>query len=604
MKKNQDGFIGVAFAIAFAAIGVATVAVQESNRAGNATIHTSQMAREREKLQNSALNAAARYKGLLMERKNPATGEYIPGIYAVDYFAKPEDWIMRKSVAIGGSGEVLMVGTDQRTVQIKAGTSTATVLGKSTEVFNQQVAASSVQEDLVDVEIANLKLAEPGEPGAGILVKYADIRVQGLQLDGQKATPIVVRVPVPKPIPFNLKVFYRPTGDPTWVNFTSDVTLPDGGYEFKVQGSGIMTGVKFKWDGTDIFLGFNPATGEIEHMARNYEAANIQIGPILGGDFTLTEKLDKNTCSVAAVDNTHTVEVSMIGVDGKDYESTGSMKMKLSTSTKVLTLNDYRTQCLDKCAYLETTSRTSLVPGAGIDAGDISEWWVNDNHSNNTTIPDISGEWTFQETSHYKISNKKLCVSFLGVSPTDFGGLFFKAAKFKAYTVPGCAVEFLGARDSCGCVAEDTKILMGDGKSEKRIDEIVQGETIWNPLLKKAMPIRKMTRGPEKVPMLKITVGDQMLSVTGNHPFPTKSGMKTAFSLSKGEEIMMEGKGWQAIASIDTVEASGKAPDVWNIEVEAPNENNDAHHYVANGVVTGDLMIQKKLQSQAQTAQN
>lgn len=597
MKKYQDGFIGVAFAIAFAAIGVTTIAVQESNRATNAAIQNSKTAREKEKQLDSVFNAAARYKALLMERRNPANGEYLPGIYAVDYFAKADDWVLRKSQALGGS-EVFVNGDVNRVVQIKAGVSTASVLEKSTEVFNEQIDASSVLQDLVNIEISNLVTEGAGKPGAGVLVKSVEIKVSGTQVDGTKAPAVLVRVPLTKPIPHNLKVFYRPQGDPTWVKFAGDVTLPDGAYEFKVLGSGIMTGVKFKIDGNDMFLGFNPQTGEILHMARNYEAVDIQIGPILDSDLIAKGTFDRNTCTETAVDNTHTVEVSMIGVDGQEYEPTGPMAMKLSTTVQVLTLNDYRTQCIDKCPYLETTSRSD----GGVQ-GEIAMWWTVDNNANNTTITDISGEWTFQQASNYQMNNKKLCLSFLGTSTNEQWN-YFGNAQLKAYSVPSCQVEFLGARTNCGCVAEDTKILMGDGKSEKRIDEIVQGETIWNPLLKKAMPIRKMTRGPEKVPMLKISVGDQVLSVTGNHPFPTKSGMKTAFSLSKGDEIMMVGKGWQSIASIDSIDASAKSPIVWNIEVDAPNSDDNAHHYVANGVVTGDLMIQVKLQSKAQTAQN
>ncbi|MBC7533971.1 MAG: hypothetical protein H7318_20585 [Oligoflexus sp.] len=104
--------------------------------------------------------------------------------------------------------------------------------------------------------------------------------------------------------------------------------------------------------------------------------------------------------------------------------------------------------------------------------------------------------------------------------------------------------------------------------------------------------------------MLKFKVDGKSLSVRGNHPFPTRSGMKTTFSLRVGDEILVQDKGWQSIASIESVEAGAQAPNVWNIEVDAPGDQWDAHHYVANGVVTGDLMIQVKLQNDARTVQN
>jgi hypothetical protein len=52
------------------------------------------------------------------------------------------------------------------------------------------------------------------------------------------------------------------------------------------------------------------------------------------------------------------------------------------------------------------------------------------------------------------------------------------------------------------------------------------------------------------------------------------------------------------IQKIVTVSAGDKAPVVWNLELEAGEDLRD-HYVLANGVVTGDLYIQTRLQKNA-----
>ncbi|RYZ90972.1 MAG: hypothetical protein EOP04_02150 [Proteobacteria bacterium] len=602
MKNRESGSAGAALILGLMTLGLASLYMKETQRSNLNAISKSKMTQEAELQHNAAMNAAALYKGLLMEKRIISSGQYLPALYALDYFASAKDWKMVTGVGLDSTA----YSVDGSKVKMKAGSKNETSLKNSTEVLKGDLSAISATKEPVTVEIVNLTYAKEGEPGQGIVVRSADVKVVGKEKDGSDARPVSIRIPLPSPKPYDLKIMYQLKGELVWHQLTASSTLPDGEYLFHVKASGIALGVQFFFDGARYDLGFNADTGEITHDNRNYAARDLQIGASLVGDFTFESHFDPNSCAAKPEDGTHTVQAKLLAIDGSVVETSEIYKMKLDSNVQNLSLDAYKTQCIDKCDYVETTGITVRNPDGSIEGGDIANWWVNTMGAENVKIPDISGEFTWQESKRYKIPNKKLCMNFEGVTVADHGGEYFKSEKlmWKTYSVPGCKVEFLGDRKACGCVAEDTMILMGDGKSEKRIDQIVESDRIWNPLLKKSIAIKRMTRGPEKLPMLKIDVDGKLLSVTGNHPFPTRTGMRTAFTLSEGEEIILEGIGWKPIKQISAVRVGTEAPVVWNIEVDAPADDFEAHHYVANGVVTGDLLIQMNLQRAGQTAGN
>ncbi len=173
----------------------------------------------------------------------------------------------------------------------------------------------------------------------------------------------------------------------------------------------------------------------------------------------------------------------------------------------------------------------------------------------------------------------------------------FYDARVMLLDVKTCSRKFLFQRLACGCVTADTLITLGDGRTTKRIDQLEPNDLVWNPLIKKAFPIRKVTQGPEKVPMIEIMLGRQKIKATGNHPFISKKGAVAAYRLEVGDSLLMGDDKWLKIDSIQALSAGETPPIVWNLEIEAPDHDLDAHQVVANGIATGDLVIQKKLQS-------
>ncbi|MFW7379286.1 MAG: Hint domain-containing protein [Oligoflexus sp.] len=157
-----------------------------------------------------------------------------------------------------------------------------------------------------------------------------------------------------------------------------------------------------------------------------------------------------------------------------------------------------------------------------------------------------------------------------------------------------CEAEFLFNRTACGCFSDDTKILMAD-QSWKVISDIVHGDRVWNPITKRSVAIKRMVRGPEKFPMVHIEIADSLIKVTGNHPFPTPDGIKAAHHLDEGDIVFDHDGREQKITSVDFVHTD-EPPVVWNLELDGQGDDDD-HFLIADGIVTGDLKIQQKLEN-------
>lgn len=162
------------------------------------------------------------------------------------------------------------------------------------------------------------------------------------------------------------------------------------------------------------------------------------------------------------------------------------------------------------------------------------------------------------------------------------------------YIAPKCNRTVINERTSCGCFAEDTLIRMADG-SEQKILDLRQGDWVWNPKSKKAQMIRQVVRGPENIPMYELHFGARIVLVTHGHPFLTEMGMAPASQLFEGQKIDM-GEEWTTLTRVVIKSVSEPAPIVWNIELEGTSDASE-HFVLANGVMTGDLYLQKSLDS-------
>jgi hypothetical protein len=159
-----------------------------------------------------------------------------------------------------------------------------------------------------------------------------------------------------------------------------------------------------------------------------------------------------------------------------------------------------------------------------------------------------------------------------------------------------CAsVGVVGERGNGGCFVEDTRITMKDGK-EKEIKDIRPGDEVWNPLVGRAFPVKNVIKGPEHFALYEVHAGGNRLKVTSEHPFMTKLGIMGAKDLRVGDLIQHPTQGWQAVAKLE-VQPSDANTIVWNLELDVPTQDENHHMLLANGVLTGDHYLQKRVRS-------
>lgn len=151
----------------------------------------------------------------------------------------------------------------------------------------------------------------------------------------------------------------------------------------------------------------------------------------------------------------------------------------------------------------------------------------------------------------------------------------------------------LACRTSDGCFAEDTLIRLADG-SEKEISQLAKGDLVWNPVNLRAMAVKRMTVGPEKKPMSRVFVEGRAVDVTDGHPFMTQNGWKKTAELNVGDMVKSASGAFSPVTAITALPVGANLPTVYNLALEG--DAADDHYVLANGVVTGDLYIQEKLE--------
>ncbi len=151
-------------------------------------------------------------------------------------------------------------------------------------------------------------------------------------------------------------------------------------------------------------------------------------------------------------------------------------------------------------------------------------------------------------------------------------------------------------RIDLGCFDASTKIRMADG-TDKEIKLLEEQDRILNPITQKSVAIKRVTRGPEKHPLLSIQTADGLVKVTSKHPFLSVAGLKQADELLVGDKII-DSKG--NLQSILSIQKGQEAPQewVWNFELDTESKEASDHAILANGIVTGDLYLQEHLARQ------
>jgi hypothetical protein len=592
-QPGEQGSAGVTTLVALATLALTSIYVMANQRKVNDSVQHARVKSTQDAASLSNMNAVAQFKALLNNGK--VDNEYLPALFPQNYWLA--DWsqmtknpkIPTDDVTVSDNGWIRMSLVDTGDVNAR---SLDNVFGGS----GSQTALKK-QDGYVRVLKANFKRSIDYD-----YVESVDVEVKTTKVDKGQSTTLTskARIPVPVPQPYNPILQISPVGANLWSTDFSNIRAGD--YDLRVIGSGVVYKAVIYVNNDPIELSvFNKETGEpTNHRATHVLARDVVVGTTRY-QFMGFEG-DPTTCSMVPANGEFKIQAVLYNAKGTVSEAPlheVSHTFRLANDWdqgRDLTDAEFKAACNDECPYYGGDSYEAAV------LADIQDRKYGDYARDHQLV---------MRDTQLKIRSVKFCENirnptekFLaknGRLPTSFEELNtvgWDSMEYVYYTVPSCKRKFLFVRGACGCFADDTMITLGDGKTQKRITALTERDLVWNPMTRRAQAIARMTRGPENIPMLEVQIEGKTVRVTGTHPFPTQQGPKAAFELREGDRVRTDKGTLGVIQKITNVPVPDKAPIVWNLELEGGEDLRD-HYVLANGVVTGDLLIQTRLQTKA-----
>lgn len=152
-----------------------------------------------------------------------------------------------------------------------------------------------------------------------------------------------------------------------------------------------------------------------------------------------------------------------------------------------------------------------------------------------------------------------------------------------------------------GCFAADTMIRMANGK-DQMIAGITVGDMVLNPVTNKSARVAEVIKGPETKAMWKVGFGGSDMVITELHPVPVKGGLKQAKDVTT-EDYIYDANGILNRVTVAMALPINPNTIVYNVRLDGSTTVASEHMVLANGLVSGDLFLQRKLAGDgAQTA--
>lgn len=588
----QQGSTALTLLVALTSVSASFIYIKNSVTLQKQDIDKAALNSGRELNEISDINTLARFRSLI-DIKKIDDGVYEPAIYPTNYFET--EWKLNPNSTITDQ-------VDKKKIKIE-------VLGK--DVKFSEASSGTSYNDLAYVLKNEPSAASTATVGKTISIKKANFdddveRFLATSVDVEVVAKdkrrVNARIPLKAPVPYNPILELRKVGSPAWTtNFSQ---MDPGDYELRVLGSGVVLAAELTVNGKTKILGFD-SNGKINHKAVNIRAVNQEIGryvdTFLSGDESFD--FDRPNCMLIPLDGVFNYELRLIGADGKPQAqgTAGQISMKSKPSGPVLTSEQFKATCNEECPYIEALEEAEVAnPARQVRSGNFTDYsWINNKdwtstHVENLTfkicenIRNVFANSEVRNMPYMTMSDKEIQTHLWANDTQRFN-------QYLAYKEPDCKPRPLFIRGACGCFATGTRIRLEDG-SEKAIDQLQGTERVWNPVTKAGQAIRHMTRGPEKLPLFRIESQGRNVLVTGTHPFVTRKGIVPAFQLEEGNEIQSVAGAWERVDAIRMEEPTDDPPIVWNLELEGPNDDADSHFVEANGLVTGDLLLQTQLQ--------
>ncbi|GHT32215.1 hypothetical protein AGMMS49574_15300 [Bacteroidia bacterium] len=150
-----------------------------------------------------------------------------------------------------------------------------------------------------------------------------------------------------------------------------------------------------------------------------------------------------------------------------------------------------------------------------------------------------------------------------------------------------------------GCCAEDTKILMSDGKT-KNISDISIGDEVVSIPQKLMARVTNVWKGKESslICIRSKSLGE--IKVTNQHPLITKEGIKAAEDLNGNDKLLIQDGRYDDICNIYII--NDYKGFVYNLTLETDKLDSKGLSMIGNGYVIGDNNMQGQIINSSHTA--
>jgi hypothetical protein len=153
-------------------------------------------------------------------------------------------------------------------------------------------------------------------------------------------------------------------------------------------------------------------------------------------------------------------------------------------------------------------------------------------------------------------------------------------------------VETSQSRIFTSCFDQDTQVRLASGEAVA-VKMLVPGDLIWNPLLKREIAVRRVIQGTQADETLyRIGYAGGAVLFTGQHPVLTRGGLRVARAVTPDNEILGEDGAFHKVTVLQT-HAGDATRLVYNLELEAPDGQWEAHVIAVEGIVAGDFYLQE-----------
>ncbi|RZA27048.1 MAG: hypothetical protein EOP10_01545 [Proteobacteria bacterium] len=617
LGPNNQGSMAFAAIASLMALGLGFFYTLNTSRQTQNAVEQALASQAAELGETSNLSNFSLLRGLMADRSVPGQKNSLPAIYPEDYFAKSWDLQKNKSFPLPS------VDAMANRVKVRSFAPGETTIDSAKAVFDQSKTQASMMNDAQTLEVVALNREDANNPFyiTSIDVKASrKVDINNPKSRGRNVTTYG-RINLSAPVPQSSRLTVREESESTFTdNFGSkQKPLKPGRYILRLEGQGVIHHGEITV-GTDKTIVGLDNRGDISHKANNVLARAL-IGDtppidLRGTKGSSQEHVNKKGCDLEVGNDLNpgsgtTATKIVAEVFGVNKADTSSL-----TITKELFVGADQSQladtgapvCTNACGVLSESAANAGTPefATGLDRALGSDGKTDFFEPQHTTeINSKRGRGIV--CSNYDLTAQEI-KKRSGKSPSDlrrsnpelYSKLLEEAMplkQFVAYMAPSCKREVVGLRQGCGCFEEKTQIQMADGSSKLAAD-IRAGDLVFNPKTGRGQMIRKVIAGPERWPLLEVKAGGKSVTVTGEHPFLTTTGLKPAYKLTSADTLIEGDAQTQVEAVITEVRAlDAIAPEVWNFELVGSSDPDD-HYVLANGVMTGDLYLQQKLGKQ------